>query len=319
MNIPAQWAYLAVFVGVCGHASSEFFAVLSGVAGPEVSVWRYLLGGAGLVVWALSRADSRDLLTPLREDGLRLLGLSMFGITLTYLAFHWALDFASVVQVATFVTTMPIWVGLTNLWVNKQPFTGVKIVTGLMAVLGIALLITDGYLESLGGDANSLFGIFLVMVCAACGSAYAVFIKPYNARHGALRITALTLMIGGVGLWLLVGAAFSVWVNPGSLFDRAPTATTLGVNPGWWLLVLALWNTTVTQLLWFGGLTAAPDITRASYLFFLKPVIAALLAVLILSQALTLLQVLAILVVTGSVFVEMFWDRIVRMRRSPAA
>lgn len=34
MNIPAQWAYLAVFVGVCGHASSEFFAKLTGVAGP---------------------------------------------------------------------------------------------------------------------------------------------------------------------------------------------------------------------------------------------------------------------------------------------
>jgi hypothetical protein len=35
-------AYLAVFLGVTGHASSEFMAVLSGVAGPELSVWRFL-------------------------------------------------------------------------------------------------------------------------------------------------------------------------------------------------------------------------------------------------------------------------------------
>ncbi|MEL6794769.1 MAG: EamA family transporter, partial [Pseudomonadota bacterium] len=60
----------------------------------------------------------------------------------------------------------------------------------------------------------------------------------------------------------------------------------------------------------FGGLAAAADITRASYLFFLKPVIAAVLAIFILEQEPTLLQALAILLVTGSVFVEMFWPRI---------
>jgi hypothetical protein len=68
MNISARWAYLAVFIAVTGHASSEFFAVLTGISGPEVSVWRFTIGGAGLVLWALSRADSRDLITPLRED-----------------------------------------------------------------------------------------------------------------------------------------------------------------------------------------------------------------------------------------------------------
>ncbi|MEE8334743.1 MAG: EamA family transporter, partial [Alphaproteobacteria bacterium] len=43
-----------------------------------------------------------------------------------------------------------------------------------------------------------------------------------------------------------------------------------------------------------------------SYLFFLKPVIAALLAVLILGQQITSVQILAIVVVCASVFGEMF-------------
>lgn len=38
MRMTPTLAYLAVFVGVTGHASSEVFAVLSGVAGLEVSV-----------------------------------------------------------------------------------------------------------------------------------------------------------------------------------------------------------------------------------------------------------------------------------------
>lgn len=313
MNIAPRWAYLAVFIGVCGHASSEFFAVLTGISGPEVSVWRYLIGGAGLVLWALNRADSRDLITPLRQEGWYLVILSLVGVSIAYLAFHWSLDYASVIQVATFVTTIPIWVGLTNLWVNKQPFTTVKIVTGAMAVLGIALLVTDGYLGLLSGAGNSLIGIFLAMFCAAAVSVYAVLVRPILLRHGALRITAVSMMIGGVGLWLVVGVAFHIWVDPTTLFDRPASDATKGINPGWWILILGVWNTTITQLLWSGGLAAAPDITRASYLFFLKPVIAAVLAVFILSQHPTMLQALAICVVTGSVLIEMFWTRIGRL------
>ena len=49
----------------------------------------------------------------------------------------------------------------------------------------------------------------------------------------------------------------------------------------------------------------APNTVRR-YLFFLKPVIAALLAFMILGQDLTVAQGLAILVITSSVFAELF-------------
>ena len=44
------------------------------------------------------------------------------------------------------------------------------------------------------------------------------------------------------------------------------------------ILTLGIWNTCIGFILWLWGLSAAPDIGRANYLFFLKPVIAALLA-----------------------------------------
>mgnify|MGYP005855022791 CR=1 FL=1 len=306
MRIAERWAYAAVMVGVAGHASSEFFSKLSGVAGPEVSVWRYLLGGLGLILWALWERDSRDLTAPLRAEGLRIVWLSFFGVTLTYLAFHWALDYASVIQVATVTTTIPIFVALANWMVNGQRPGAVKIVTGILATFAVALLLTDGALGALAGGDRSLWGLLLAVACAAMGSFYAVMVKPVMARHGSLRIVALTMMIGGIGLWLLVGVAWNVWVNPLTLGERAPLAM-------WSLLTLALWNTTVTQLMWIGGLSAAPDITRASYLFFLKPVIATALAIVFLGTLPSALQVAAIVVVTGSVFVEMFWPQLSRL------
>ena len=295
----AGLAYLAVFVGVLGHASTEFVAVLSGVAGPELSVWRFLLGGLGLVILALLFPGSRDLVAPLKTHFWPILLLSLLGVTVGYLVFHWSLDFANVPQVATTVTTIPIFVALANLVVNRQPITRAKAVSGVCAVLGIALLITDGYLARLAGSSGNLLGVFLATACAAAVAAYSVLVRPIVAEYGALRITAITMMLGGIGLWRLVGLTFGVWAAPGRL-GELPVAG-LGA-----LLVIAFWNTTITQFLWIGGLAAVPDITRGSYLFFLKPVIAALLAVLILGQDITAVQMLAIVVVCASVFGELF-------------
>jgi len=304
MNIPREWAYAAVLIGVAGHASSEFFAKLGGVSGPETSVWRYLLGGFGLILWALAHRESRDLITPLRREGFHILWLSLLGVTVTYLFFHWALDYATVIQVATVTTTIPIFVGLANWVVNGVHPGAVKIVTGLLAFLGIVVLLTDGAITALVAEGpGTLPGVLLATGCAALGSFYAVLVKPVMARHGGLRIIALSMMIGGIGLWLLVGAAWDIWVNPVTIVDKPALAA-------WSLIVLALWNTTLTQLLWFGGLSAAPDITRASYLFFLKPVIAAVLAVVFLASFPTPLQVLAIVLVTGCVGVELYWPRL---------
>ena len=150
------------------------------------------------------------------------------------------------------------------------------------------------------------------VACAALVGVYAVMARPLINKHGAIRITTISMTIGAAGLWVIVGFVWEVWVNPFTLFDRPPTER-------WSLLTLGLWNTTVTQLLWLGGLAAVPDITRGSYLFFLKPVITALLALVFLTQPITAIQVAAIVVVCGSVVVELLWPRLVALRSRAVA
>ena len=295
-------AYFAVFIGVLGHASTEFFAVLSGIVGPELSVWRFLLGGAGLIGVALAFPDSRDLITPLHTHGGRIVTVSLFGVTGGYLVFHWSLDFASVPQVATIVTAAPMFIGITNYLINRQPFGLAKVVSGCCALVGIVLLITDGYLATLAGSSKSLIGVLMALACTVTISIYMVLIKSVVEVYGALRITTLSIVIGAIGLWLFVGFVFGIWVGPA----RFNTMTNGAVGS---LLTIAVWNTTITQFLWIGGLAAVPDITRGSYLFFLNPVIAALLAVAILDQDLTAVQIAAILLVTASVAAEFLVDR----------
>ena len=112
------------------------------------------------------------------------------------------------------VTTVPIFVGLTNLWLNKQPFTGAKIISGIAAMVGVALLITDGYLAKLAGAGQNLIGVLMAMGCAAVVAAYTVMVRPIIAKYGALRITAITMFTGAIGLWLVIGIFWQIWVNP---------------------------------------------------------------------------------------------------------
>ena len=194
-----------------------------------------------------------------------------------------------------------MFVGLTNFLVNRQPFGLAKIISGLCALTGIVLLITDGYLATLTGSSDSLIGILMALASSVFLSIYMVLIRPVISIYGALRVSALSLVIGAIGLWFVVGLVFGIWVEPGRL--GAMSSVAIGS-----LLTIAIWNTTITQFLWLGGLAAVPDITRGSYLFFLKPVIAALLAVAILGQDLTIVQSAAIILVTTSVAAEFLVD-----------
>ncbi len=266
-------------------------------------MWRFMIGAAALIIVALLDRNSRDLVTPILKQPVPIIGLSVFGMALGQFFFHWALDFASVVQVATLVTTMPIFVVFVAAVVNKAPITAPKIVSGIGAFLGCLFLLTDGYLDQLGGVGNSLPGVVLSIGCAAIGAVYLVLVKPYIQQWGAIRMTTYTFALGFFPLYFLVGGAWGVWVDPMTLFDR-------GAVEAGSILALGIWNTCIGFIFWLWGLSNVPDQARGNYLFFLKPVIAAFLAFFILGDTITPIQLLAIAAITGFVLAEIFYDEL---------
>lgn len=296
-------AYLAVFIGTIGHASSEFFSVYSGLQGPEVTVWRFIMGSVGLLLACALIPSARDLITPLREDGLRLMVLGMLGMAMAQLVFHWSLDFASVTQVATMVTTMPLLVVIINWLFYRTAISLPKVISGIGAIAGIAFLLTDGYLAQLAGSGESFKGVLLALGSALLGATYTVMVRPLIGRYGAIRVTTLVFSLGAIALWPIVGMIWNIWVNPTTLFDRDLQAWAC-------ILTLGFWNTTIAMVIFFWGLSVAPDQGRANYIFFLKPVIAACLGYFILRQDVTFAQIIAIIVITSCVLVEVFWEQI---------
>lgn len=303
--MPGWLAYLLCLIGVFGHASSEFVAKLADTPGPEFSVWRFMIGGASLVALTQVWPGARDLVTPLRRDGVRIAALSCLGMALGQLVFHWALDFTSVVQVATIVTAIPIFFVLADRVVNGARITPPKMVSGVGAFLAVIFLMTNGAGLSASGD--DLIGTGLALFCGALGGVYLVLAKPYVSTYGPVRMTAYTFGIGFFFLWVVVGLGWGVWVNPLDIAEKSPQQVA-------GILTIGLWNTCIAMACWLAGLAAAPDPQRGNYLFFLKPVIAAFLAVAILGDPLTALQVLAIFAICACVAMEYVWTRRIARR-----
>tara|TARA_B100000579_G_scaffold387052_1_gene359203 strand:- start:578 stop:1588 length:1011 start_codon:yes stop_codon:yes gene_type:complete len=296
-------AYLAAFFGMCGHASSEFFVKLSGVSGPEVTIWRFGIGGLALLMLSMIHRKSRDLILPLKTEFIPILALSIFGMSFGQLLFHWALDYASVVQVATMITIMPIAVVFAAKFIEGLKITPPKIISGIGAFLGCIFLLTDGYLEKLSGSGNSLFGIYLTIASALIGAIYLVLVKPYVQKFGPIRITTYTFLFGFIALYPIIGLIWGIWVNPFDLFQRGEIEYIS-------IITLGIWNTCIAFILWLWGLSRIPDIARGNYLFFLKPVVALCLAYFILEDDITTNQLLAIIAITGFVLMEIFYTPI---------
>ena len=299
-------AYISALLGVCGHASSEFFVKLSGISGVEVSVWRFGLGGLALLFLCIFIPNSRNLIEPLRKSPFPIILLSIFGMAFGQFLFHWALDFATVVQVATMVTIMPIGVVFVARIVEKTRITTPKIISGIGAFLGCVFLLTDGYLEQLSGNKNNLIGIYLSIGCALIGSIYLVLVKPYVNEYGPVRMTTYTFVLGFFALYPSIGLIWGIWVNPLDLFDRSSLEYLS-------IITLGVWNTCIAFILWLWGLSKIPDVTRGNYLFFLNPVIALCLAFFILDYKITINHLIAIFVITSFVIVEIFYTPISRI------
>jgi drug/metabolite transporter (DMT)-like permease len=299
-------AYISAFLGVCGHASSEFFVKLSGISGVEVSVWRFGIGGLALLILSLINPSSRNLVSPLKQKFLPIVTLSVFGMAFGQFLFHWALDFASVVQVATMVTIMPIGVVFVARVVEGTIITPPKVISGIGAFLGCVFLLTDGYLDQLSGSGNSIIGIYLSIGCALIGSIYLVLVKPYVQDYGPIRMTTYTFVLGFIALYPSIGLIWGIWVNPFDLFDRTSVEYLS-------IITLGVWNTCIAFILWLWGLSKIPDVARGNYLFFLKPVIALCLAFFVLEDNITINQFIAIIVITGFVLMEIFYSSLSKL------
>jgi drug/metabolite transporter (DMT)-like permease len=202
------------------------------------------------------------------------------------LCFVYALDLTTATTTALLFGTLPIWTGLlARLSGVEQMSLRFWLAAGLSFAGVVLVAIGSG-----GSVSTSLAGDALAVGGAATWAAYSVAIAPLMRRYSPFRLSAVFLLGVTVPL-LLVGV---------------PSIRHQDWNLGWfaWLgfAFAVLGPLVLTNLLWFTAIDRVGP-SRASLFANLQPFLAAIVALIVLSEEITRLEMAGGLALAGGILV----------------
>lgn len=202
------------------------------------------------------------------------------------LSFVFALDLTNATTTALLFGTLPIFTALISRLVGVERLGNRFWLAALLSFSGV-VLVTAGSGRSISGDAK---GDLLAVLGAATWGAYSVAIAPLMRRYSPFRLSAVLLVVVSVPL-LLLGSR--------ELADEDFSWSALV----WLGFVFAVLGPLVlTNLLWFTAIDRVGP-SRASLFANLQPFLAAVIALLLLHESLTRVQMAGgLLIAAGIVF-----------------
>lgn len=245
--------------------------ILSHGLGPlPYATVRYALAAAVFVV--LTLVAERTLRVERRH--LPLLGVATAMLFLNQLSFVFAVDLTTASTIGLVLGAIPIFAGLLGLALGTEPPTRRFWLAASLSAVGVGL-VAAGSGGELGHD---LGGIVLGLCTAATWAAYSVAVAPLMGTYSPSLASAIVLPAAWVGL-LLVGL---------------PQTADQEWDLGWEIWALLLFATigplVVTNVLWFRSIHRI-GANKATLAANLQPFVAAVLAVILLSEPLSWLQV----------------------------
>lgn len=258
----------AVLWGAIGVLSVALFRL--GVTPWEVAFWRATLAALLLGMYVL--LFRRSVLRPSRPADLALLaGFGVVGVGLFYVAFQLATFLTSVAVAVVLLYTAPVFVVL-----GARLFLGEAITRAKLVMVGLVVLgVWATALGAAGAEIRlTAAGIAWGIASALAYASYYLFGKRYVPRLGVLR----TLLVS-----LAAGAAV---LAPAAALAGHPPRLLLPAQAWGLLLALALGTSLLAYGLYYWGL-AHIEAGVASVIASVEPVVAAMLALLLLGQPLT--------------------------------
>jgi drug/metabolite transporter (DMT)-like permease len=248
-------------------------------------------GAATLIFLGIALVAERSL--RLRRADLGLVGLAAVCLWLNQLSFVFALEKTSASTIALFLGATPIFAALIGLAFGLERLSRKFWLAAAISFAGVGL-VAAGAPAGFSGD---LRGSLLGIATAATWAGYSVAVAPLMERYTASRISAVVLPLG----WVLVALI------------GFPQAAEQDYGVGWkvWLLLAfaTLGPLVLTNVLWFRSLHRI-GASRATLVANLQPFVAAIFALVLLSERMTLLQVLGGVLIGGGILTA--------RRRTPA-
>ena len=279
---------LCLLSGVGLFSTVEIAGKMIGTRVDPVSLTfiRFLI--TGLVLLAISAPVISMRIEPLRaRDYLLFLLNGFIGISLSISIFHAAiLAFEKAASAAVVFSANPIFVIVLARFVNGERWTPRKWIGALIGLCGVLCFAW----ESGALNRGSVFGIALMLLSALLFALSICISKRIMPHYGAIMLMGFSALFGS--LLLAPFAAARMWHT--------------GLDSLWaaWLPVLyisVIGTAVAYALYYFGILNTSAD--KGSMTFFLKPVLASILAALILGERINSFMITGMLLILAGLMV----------------
>jgi drug/metabolite transporter (DMT)-like permease len=245
------------------------------------STTRY--GAATIIFTWFTYGTERSFRVRRRDLALIVLAAGL-GIWLNQLSYVYALTFSNASTIALILGATPIFTALIAFAIGLERLHARFWVAAAVSFAGVALIA----LGKKGGVSGSIKGDLLGLATAATWAAYSVAIAPLMRRYSPYRISALVLAIG----WVAV-ALTGIQQTLSQSFDFSALV--------WICLVYAtLGPLVLTNILWFKAIDQVGP-SRATLVANLQPFIAAIFALVLLSETITWIQIVGGVLIGGGI------------------
>jgi DME family drug/metabolite transporter len=273
--------------GTTGPLSTKLYAEGAAITG--IGFWRLMLGTAGLALWAV--LFQRDVFKVDRKGLLLMGGLGGAMVALFEVAYQFGIAGAGVAGAAALLYTAPVMVALVAKPLLGEKLTPLRFALAVVVMIGAAMAVTgkSGAATTSAVALPSLVvGVIGGLLAAVSYATTTVLARWTVPRYGSYRMLFWEALGGVVILAIIL---------PLARHAPAPPPTTAG----WlYLIALAAGGVVLANFLFFAGvrrIEATPTAVAAT----IEPVVGALLAFLLLSQGLTLVGWVGLLMVVGGV------------------
>ena len=246
------------------------YILTHGLAPLPYTTVRYGLAGAIFVT--LTLVAERTLRVERRH--LPLLALGAFLLYVNQLGFVFALDATTASTIGLVLGAIPIFAALFGLVAGTERATARFWVAALVSSVGVGLVAAGGANET----SASLTGILLGLLTAATWAGYSVAVAPLMETYTPSRVSAYVISVA----WLAAA------------LTGVPQSVDQDWTLGWEIWALLAFATlgplVLTTVLWFRSIHRI-GANRATLAANLQPFVAAVLAVILLSEPLGALQI----------------------------
>lgn len=297
-SVPVWWPYFVMVIGLFAVSTAAIIIRLaqSGDA-PSLVISAGRLVVASIVLTPIVMVNHRDELKTIRSRDLMWAMVSGLVLGLHFASWITSLEYTSVVNSVTLVTTNSLWVAL-----MAPVFLGEKM--DRAAVIGLALATAGGILVGISGETGDpptrnapWLGNGLALLGAIAASIYFVIGRNLRARLSVI-----------VYIWLVYSAAAIVLVI--AVLASGQAVAGFSSQTYMWIILLGL----VPQLIGHSSFNYALGFFSAAYvslIVLIEPVTTGLLAMLLLDEWPVLLQLIGATIILIGIGVSSREDRLV--------